>query len=151
MGRKSITGGVTPAGPARVQFDFVIDGYAFVLRSPGRPPRQISSAPVSTSPTSKLKSEPAHSASRRPFLTTCQGEGVEIDSAALTNSGDGWLQQFAGLIRKCLSGNQDRNHPLMSLGSVTKPIVIRFNIDQNLTLNASPFNCEFILADTGSS
>jgi integrase len=29
MGRKSITGGVTPAGPSRVQFDFVIDGVRF--------------------------------------------------------------------------------------------------------------------------
>jgi integrase len=29
MGRKSITGGITPAGPSRVQFDFVIDGVRF--------------------------------------------------------------------------------------------------------------------------
>jgi hypothetical protein len=29
MGRKSITGGVMPAGPSRVQFDFVIDGVRF--------------------------------------------------------------------------------------------------------------------------
>jgi integrase len=29
MGRKSITGGVTPAGPARIQFDFYIDRVRF--------------------------------------------------------------------------------------------------------------------------
>jgi integrase len=29
MSRKSITGGITPAGPSRVQFDFVIDGVRF--------------------------------------------------------------------------------------------------------------------------
>ena len=29
MGRKSITGGVMPAGPSRVRFDFSIDGQRF--------------------------------------------------------------------------------------------------------------------------
>ena len=29
MGRKSITGGVTPAGPACIQFDFYIDRVRF--------------------------------------------------------------------------------------------------------------------------
>jgi hypothetical protein len=29
MGRKSITGGVVPAGPARIRFDFTIDGQRF--------------------------------------------------------------------------------------------------------------------------
>jgi Arm domain-containing DNA-binding protein len=29
MGRKPITGGVTPAGPSRIQFDFIIDSVRF--------------------------------------------------------------------------------------------------------------------------
>jgi hypothetical protein len=29
MGRKSITGGVMPADPSRIQFDFSIDGQRF--------------------------------------------------------------------------------------------------------------------------
>lgn len=37
MDRKSITGGVTPAGPSRVQFDFIIDGVRFRPTLP-RPP-----------------------------------------------------------------------------------------------------------------
>ena len=29
MGRKSITGGVMPAGPARIEFDFRVEGVRF--------------------------------------------------------------------------------------------------------------------------
>jgi hypothetical protein len=29
MGRKSITGGITPAGSSRIQFDFIIDSVRF--------------------------------------------------------------------------------------------------------------------------
>jgi len=37
MGRKSITGGVRPAGPGRIQFDFSIDGQRFRPTLPWRP------------------------------------------------------------------------------------------------------------------
>lgn len=37
MGRKSISGGVTPAGPRRIQFDFVIDGTRFRPTLPWAP------------------------------------------------------------------------------------------------------------------
>ena len=37
MGRRSISGGVTPAGPRRIQFDFVIDGTRFRPTLPWAP------------------------------------------------------------------------------------------------------------------
>jgi hypothetical protein len=46
MGRKSITGGVMPAGPSRIQLTFFIDGVRFRPTLPWIPHEAFVNSPI---------------------------------------------------------------------------------------------------------